>query len=192
MFGVRISSSTSCSNWPPETPGSHPRSPPHAGRSKVATLPQAGHLDLRRRPTTPDRPRCYRELRLDLSLWISFNVSAENRYLIPHAGQVPQALLSARTVGADLPGSTSFQTMNALHSGARQPNPICRYIYVNGLLQGSISGSFFALRPKRVPGREGAVRLTPVHSYPPLASLRSSTPHITGLSHRHTLFATDP
>ena len=48
--------------------------------------------------------------------------------------------------------------MNALHSGARQPNPICRYIYSNGLLQGSISGSFFALRPK---GKGGSPRHGP-------------------------------
>src|SRR5438128_12582600 len=39
MFGVRISSSTSCSNWPPEIPAATLAAPTHACRLKFATLP---------------------------------------------------------------------------------------------------------------------------------------------------------
>jgi hypothetical protein len=38
MFDVRISSSTSCSDWPPETLAATLAAPAHTGGLKVATL----------------------------------------------------------------------------------------------------------------------------------------------------------
>jgi type IV secretory pathway TrbF-like protein len=48
MFGVRISSSTKCSNWPPKAQADTPTAPDPTRSLKVATLPY-GHLIARER-----------------------------------------------------------------------------------------------------------------------------------------------